>query len=80
MATKQKKRADNIATRNERRNDKRKGIKPKTKARPGFEGKRLERAGQGTYGQIKAAPLVLSLIVLLPISSIIDYHPGVLWL
>ncbi|KAG9079974.1 hypothetical protein FRC06_007230 [Ceratobasidium sp. 370] len=41
MAAKQKKRADNIAQRNERRNDARKGIKPKAgKARPGFEGKR----------------------------------------
>ncbi|KAF5372578.1 hypothetical protein D9758_005128 [Tetrapyrgos nigripes] len=39
MAAKQKKRADNIAMRNERRNDKRKGIKTKNKARPGFEGK-----------------------------------------
>ncbi|KAG6885026.1 hypothetical protein C0993_006442 [Termitomyces sp. T159_Od127] len=42
MTAKQKKRADNIAMRNERRNDKRKGItkaKTKTKARPGFEGK-----------------------------------------
>ncbi|KAJ3999054.1 surfeit locus protein 6-domain-containing protein [Lentinula boryana] len=40
MAAKQKKRTDNIAMRNERKNDKRKGIKPKTgKARPGFEGK-----------------------------------------
>lgn len=40
MAAKQKKRSDNIAMRNERKNDKRKGIKPKTgKARPGFEGK-----------------------------------------
>lgn len=41
MAAKQKKRSDNIAMRNERRKDARKGIKPKknTKARPGFEGK-----------------------------------------
>ncbi|THU76304.1 SURF6-domain-containing protein [Dendrothele bispora CBS 962.96] len=39
MAAKQKKRADNIAMRSERRNDKRKGIKTKNKARPGFEGK-----------------------------------------
>jgi len=40
MAAKQKKRADNVAMRNERRNDKRKGIeKIKAKARPGFEGK-----------------------------------------
>ena len=39
MAAKQKKRADNIAMRNERRNDKRKGVKTKDKGRPGFEGK-----------------------------------------
>jgi Surfeit locus protein 6 len=40
MAAKQKKRTDNIAMRNERKNDKRKGlIKSKNKARPGFEGK-----------------------------------------
>ena len=39
MAAKQKKRTDNIAMRNERRNDKRKGIKSKDKGRPGFEGK-----------------------------------------
>ncbi|KAG6330126.1 hypothetical protein ID866_8964 [Astraeus odoratus] len=38
MAARQKKKADNIAMRNERRNEKRKG-KGKTKARPGFEGK-----------------------------------------
>lgn len=39
MAAKQKKRADNIATRNERRKDKVKGVKSKDKGRPGFEGK-----------------------------------------
>ncbi|EMD36966.1 hypothetical protein CERSUDRAFT_123970 [Gelatoporia subvermispora B] len=39
MAAKQKKRTDNIAMRNERRKDKRKGVKTKEKARPGFEGK-----------------------------------------
>ncbi|ETW77476.1 hypothetical protein HETIRDRAFT_327684 [Heterobasidion irregulare TC 32-1] len=41
MAARQKKRTDNIAQRNERRSDKRKGTKPKasSKARPGFEGK-----------------------------------------
>ena len=43
QAAKQKKRTDNIAMRNEKRNDKRKGIKskikPKGKSRPGFEGK-----------------------------------------
>ncbi|KAF8643359.1 hypothetical protein AX16_009087 [Volvariella volvacea WC 439] len=52
MAAKQKKRADNIAMRNERRNDKRKGIKPKGsnnpkgKARPGFEGKSFGGSGK----------------------------------
>ena len=45
MAARQKKRADNIATRNERRNEKRKGIgKTKNKARPGFEGKSFGKA------------------------------------
>jgi len=40
MAARQQKRNDNVAMRNERRSDKRKGIKPKqTKSRPGFEGK-----------------------------------------
>lgn len=45
MAAKQKKRTDNIASRNERKSDKRKGVgKNKlaakvSKARPGFEGK-----------------------------------------
>ena len=42
MAARQKKRTDNIAMRNERKSDKRKGVgktKSKTKARPGFEGK-----------------------------------------
>ncbi|RDX45875.1 SURF6-domain-containing protein [Lentinus brumalis] len=41
MAARQKKRADNIASRAERKNDKRKGLrtKPKDKGRPGFEGK-----------------------------------------
>jgi hypothetical protein len=44
MAAKQKKRSDNIAMRNERRNEKKKGGKgsagkTKNKARPGFEGK-----------------------------------------
>ncbi|KIP09932.1 hypothetical protein PHLGIDRAFT_288687 [Phlebiopsis gigantea 11061_1 CR5-6] len=51
MAAKQKKRSDNIATRNERRNDKRKGIKPKDKGRPGFEGKSFGKGrgkGKGT--------------------------------
>jgi len=41
QAAKQKKRTDNIATRNERRKEKRLGTKSKSKskARPGFEGK-----------------------------------------
>ncbi|KAF7973072.1 hypothetical protein HWV62_5302 [Athelia sp. TMB] len=42
MAAKQKKRTDNIASRNERKSDKRKGVgknKLASKARPGFEGK-----------------------------------------
>ena len=42
MVAKQKKRSDNIAARNERRNDKKRGIKTKpakNKGRPGFEGK-----------------------------------------
>lgn len=44
MAAKQKKRADNIAMRNERKSDKRKGVgKSKSKARPGFEGKSFGR-------------------------------------
>ncbi|KAI0316651.1 surfeit locus protein 6-domain-containing protein [Amylostereum chailletii] len=48
MAAKQKKRSDNIASRNERRSDKKKGVKPKHKARPGFEGK--------SFGKGKGAP------------------------
>ncbi|GLB41144.1 putative 60S ribosome biogenesis protein Rrp14 [Lyophyllum shimeji] len=43
MAAKQKKRADNIAMRNERRAEKRKGVGKKAKARPGFEGKSYEK-------------------------------------
>ncbi|KAI0827371.1 surfeit locus protein 6-domain-containing protein [Trametes gibbosa] len=41
MAARQKKRSDNITSRAERRNNKRKGVKtkPKDKGRPGFEGK-----------------------------------------
>lgn len=41
MAARQKKRTDNIASRAERKSDKRKGLrtKPKDKGRPGFEGK-----------------------------------------
>jgi len=50
MAAKQKKRTDNIAMRNERRNDKRKGVKTKNKARPGFEGKAFGK------GKAKAGP------------------------
>jgi hypothetical protein len=49
MAAKQKKRTDNIAMRNERKNDKRKGLgKAKNKARPGFEGK--------SFGKGKSKP------------------------
>jgi len=44
MAAKQKKRADNIAMRNERRNEKRKG--GGGKSRPGFEGKSFSK-GKG---------------------------------
>ncbi|KIK97388.1 hypothetical protein PAXRUDRAFT_824971 [Paxillus rubicundulus Ve08.2h10] len=43
MAAKHKKRTDNIAMRNERRNEKKKGTKVKTKSRPGFEGKVLSK-------------------------------------
>ncbi|OSX58377.1 hypothetical protein POSPLADRAFT_1185227 [Postia placenta MAD-698-R-SB12] len=48
MATKQKKRTDNIAMRHERKNDKRKGGKAKDKGRPGFEGK--------SFGKNKGKP------------------------
>lgn len=54
MAAKQKKRTDNIATRNERRNDKRKGVKVKNKARPGFEGKSFGKGGKGGKGKAPA--------------------------
>lgn len=54
MAAKQKKRADNIASRNERRNDKRKGVKPKDKGRPGFEGKSFGK-GKGKSGSGKSS-------------------------
>ncbi|KAF8586928.1 hypothetical protein K439DRAFT_1631227 [Ramaria rubella] len=47
MAAKQKKRTDNIASRKERRDDKKKGAKPKGKARPGFEGKSFGGKGKG---------------------------------
>ncbi|KAF9495159.1 hypothetical protein BDN71DRAFT_1482766 [Pleurotus eryngii] len=47
LAAKQKKRQDNIAMRNERRSDKRKGVGKKGKARPGFEGKSFGKAGKG---------------------------------
>ncbi|KAH7883112.1 surfeit locus protein 6-domain-containing protein [Phlebopus sp. FC_14] len=47
MAAKQKKRADNIAMRNERRSEKRKDISNvRSKARPGFEGKSFAK-GKG---------------------------------
>jgi len=41
MAARQKKREDNIAKRNERRKDKKKGVSKKS--RPGFEGKAFGR-------------------------------------
>lgn len=46
MAARQKKRADNITARAERKSDKRKGLrtKPKDKGRPGFEGKSFGKA------------------------------------
>ena len=47
MAAKQKKRADNIAMRNERKSDKRKGMGKKGKARPGFEGKSFGGKSKG---------------------------------
>ncbi|KAH8097094.1 surfeit locus protein 6-domain-containing protein [Cristinia sonorae] len=48
MLAKQKKRADNIAARNERRNDKKRGIKAgNNKGRPGFEGKAFGKGGKG---------------------------------
>ncbi|KIM82723.1 hypothetical protein PILCRDRAFT_820017 [Piloderma croceum F 1598] len=52
MAAKQKKRSDNIAMRNERKSDKRKGIgKNKSKARPGFEGKSFGKGGGKSKGK-----------------------------
>lgn len=49
MAAKHKKRTDNIAMRNERRKDKQKGVKPKDKGRPGFEGKSFGKGkGKGS--------------------------------
>ena len=47
MAAKQKKRADNIAARHERRTDKGKATKTKNKGRPGFEGKSFGGKGKG---------------------------------
>lgn len=44
MAAKQKKRADNIASRNEKRKEKQKGAKGKS--RPGFEGKAFGKGGK----------------------------------
>lgn len=46
MAAKQKKRTDNIATRNERRKDKKKG-----KSRPGFEGKSFGKSSTKFKGK-----------------------------
>ena len=55
MAAKQKKRSDNIAMRNERKSDKRKGVgKNKSKARPGFERKSFRRGGAKTKSSGKA--------------------------
>jgi hypothetical protein len=45
MAAKQKKRADNIASRNEKRKEKQKG--GKGKSRPGFEGKAFGKRAKG---------------------------------
>ena len=60
QAAKQAKRNDNIAKRNERRNDKRKGIKPAKstggKSRPGFEGRSFKKnasRGGGDKGKGK---------------------------
>ena len=53
MAAKQKKRTDNIAMRSERRNDKRKGGKIKSKARPGFEGKSFGKGKSKANGKGK---------------------------
>ncbi|KAF8898713.1 surfeit locus protein 6-domain-containing protein [Infundibulicybe gibba] len=54
MAARQKKRSDNIATRNERKNDKRKGVgKNKSKARPGFEGKSFGKGKGKSSGKGK---------------------------
>lgn len=56
LAAKQRKRSDNIAMRNERRKDARKGIKPKknSKARPGFEGKPMGKPKFSKKGKDKA--------------------------
>jgi len=53
QAAKQKKRNDNIAMRNERRNEKKgfKSSKAKGKNRPGFEGKSFSSKGKGTAGK-----------------------------
>ncbi|KAF8066860.1 surfeit locus protein 6-domain-containing protein [Lyophyllum atratum] len=53
MAAKQKKRTDNIAMRNERKADKRKGVGKKAKARPGFEGKAYGKGKGGGKGKGK---------------------------
>jgi len=45
MAARQKKRADNIANRNEKRKEKHKGAKGKS--RPGFEGKAFGKRAKG---------------------------------
>ncbi|KAH9854562.1 surfeit locus protein 6-domain-containing protein [Lenzites betulinus] len=56
MAARQKKRSDNLTSRAERRNDKRKGLKtkPKDKGRPGFEGKSFGKGKGKDKGKGKA--------------------------
>lgn len=49
MAARQKKRNDNIAMRNERKNEKKKG--PSKKARPGFEGKSFGKGKPKSKGK-----------------------------
>ena len=51
MAARQKKRADNIASRNEKRKEKHKGVKGKS--RPGFEGKSFGKGASKTRAKGK---------------------------
>ncbi|KAH0831310.1 surfeit locus protein 6-domain-containing protein [Lanmaoa asiatica] len=53
MAAKQKKRADNIAMRNERRNEKRRSGSGSGKSRPGFEGKSFSKGKGKASGRKK---------------------------